>query len=620
MDQLETTMTTAIEKRSNRWIYLRIFLILLGLFAIYIGLPIENGLRHWVFEETKPIRFREDAERGFAWGKECLRIGYFNLYDDFARRSQDPSVWLDYAPLRLGVMSFWAKYNSYRFPDVNLYQNTFEFARPVLWFNCVIELVGIAGMFLLVRHWVRRQNPDLAKQNPNLGWVRAFIAAMLLWFSPAATISAYGWPTWDVWVPTFFIWAIYLACIDLWFLAGVVIGIGAMFKGQQLAVATLFIIWPIASGAPKRMFYAAISAITFLLLGVLFQYPLIGIISAIGLILSIGLIAYDAIRHGDWIRVLRWISGLVCAISIVVFGWMIRTPEGNTNWLSIGWILCCLAGAVTVWLFFPRSRRFKYLYALSLGFIVLLCVPFFGASSNWFEYGWRFGTTHFNQLIVGLPNNIPALLTKRFGYYNTETESIVFSITKGHWLGSPGAQINITLRMLMKSIFILLMIPCAISAAGLIKRNDPRFLVAICTPWLLFYMLPLQIHERYLLYFAMASTCFIALSNGMLLISLLTTIFSFAVTLNILLNPTRREQNAFEKPDSIFIQYGNELREYCNSLHPDSAWALVLVTLICLYYSYTSSRSIAAMKSPDVKLSDQSDRTIILDYATPHTR
>jgi hypothetical protein len=113
-------------------------------------------------------------------------------------------LWLDYAPLRLGAMTFWAWVNSHRFPGVNRYQESYEFTKPILYFNLGIEILMGVGLFLLARHWVRRSNPDA----PFGGELHGLAAALFAWVNPALVLSAHCWPTWDIWVAAFFIWAV----------------------------------------------------------------------------------------------------------------------------------------------------------------------------------------------------------------------------------------------------------------------------------------------------------------------------------------------------------------------------------------------------------------------------
>ena len=85
-------------------------------------------LRRWTWEKTRHVRFQHDIVNGFYWGSETLAEarqlspneistnswtaffrGYFALYDQVKREAYEKDYRLDYPPLRLLVMSIWAK-------------------------------------------------------------------------------------------------------------------------------------------------------------------------------------------------------------------------------------------------------------------------------------------------------------------------------------------------------------------------------------------------------------------------------------------------------------------------------------------------------------------------------
>lgn len=615
--------------------------------AMIVGLPIRGGLRHWVFEQTRPLRFREDVQRGFYWGRQALEQGYLNVYEPMKNQPPQADLWLDYAPLRLAVMTFWAKVNDRRMPGVSEYQNTFEFAKPVLWINTVVELCGAVGMFLLVRHWVIRRHlepgqPVSASDRLSGVWP-GLVAAMLLWFNPAMLLSGYGWPTWDVWVIAFFVWAVYLACIDWWFLSGLVIALGAMFKGQLLAVACVFLIWPLVSGSPRMILRLLLICLAAIALRLWLIEPagaaarVLGAIAGLVAILcAAGIVVLGAVG-AQWSAVLRWAGGFVFGVGAVTSGWMLRhAASGRLNPGAVTWVMavtlaipgaavgaaimrklssrtiapwiiaaamfamilaCSLgtsyrfhwqslalaAGAATCIILLP-PRNLGYIWAGAVGVALLLCIPMFHASTAWYECGWRFGPQHFDRLIVGRPNNLPALLVERYNFDNNgDANYPLFTIPAGVQFGWPAAHYRVTLKLLMGGLFVALMLPCAVTAAAHAQRNDKRFLVAITTPWLLFFCLPLQIHERYLLYGAAVAACMIAVGLGMTLLHILLSFASFTMILNILENPGRRLAFEWENPQSVFVRYGEWFREVCSAMHPDFAWAILLCTAVFFY-------------------------------------
>ncbi|CAN5580692.1 hypothetical protein BH10PLA1_BH10PLA1_17000 [soil metagenome] len=267
-------------------------LVIASIYAARAGLQ----LRRWTWSYTNAIHFYPDMNNGYFWGSQAGRPestpqGYLNVYDrvaSYAGKGDDsPEYGLDYAPLRLLLMSKWVGWTRANFPaspDTRGSQaqrsakadDQYKYYWPLLEFNTWIEVFGTVGIFLLTQHWSarrarreRKRASELDPATPRLGfggrmlrwldspkpfpgWIAGYIAALLFWFNPAVIVSAHGWPTWDMWIIPFFIWAVYLASVDLWFCAGLMIAVGAMFKGQQLFIAPMFVLWPLFAGQPMK--------------------------------------------------------------------------------------------------------------------------------------------------------------------------------------------------------------------------------------------------------------------------------------------------------------------------------------------------------------------------------
>jgi hypothetical protein len=111
-----------------------------SLFALLIIALFLGGiqLRRWTWEKTRHVRFQHDIVNGFYWGSETLAEarelspdeisanswaaffrGYFALYDEVKGEAYENDYGLDYPPLRLLVMSIWAKEVRTEFPGVD---------------------------------------------------------------------------------------------------------------------------------------------------------------------------------------------------------------------------------------------------------------------------------------------------------------------------------------------------------------------------------------------------------------------------------------------------------------------------------------------------------------------
>ena len=249
---------------------LLIFGILIAIFVLATSWGLR--LRGWAWDQTESIHYFPDINNGLFWGSQAIQPadnprGFLNVYDVIGRTAPPgddnlPSYGLDYAPLRLLLMSRWVRWVEKVDPAVVQHAEREHYGEPpgdwtapyatfapLLRFNNAMEMVACIGLFFLSRHWVIRGDKRFGSACPAGMWgaiIRPFrgcfagiIAMLLFWFAPAIILSTHGWPTWDEWIIPFFVWAIYLACIDWWFLAGLVIATGAMFKGQQFFVAPI---------------------------------------------------------------------------------------------------------------------------------------------------------------------------------------------------------------------------------------------------------------------------------------------------------------------------------------------------------------------------------------------
>ena len=226
--------------------------ILLGiiLLALLLG---GVALRRYSWQQTTHLRYQQDIANGFYWGNQTLvegrRLspeenpdswrafarGYFGLYDRVQASAYEDNYYLDYPPLRLLVMSIWAKQVRAKFPGVE--DGTPEYVEPLLSVNLLCELVTAAGIFLLVRLGVRRSSgatdSGLLHRLPptERGWVCGLLAASVAWLEPSLILDAHAWPQWDVWILPFYLFAAIAALTRRWFWCGCLLAVGGMLKG-----------------------------------------------------------------------------------------------------------------------------------------------------------------------------------------------------------------------------------------------------------------------------------------------------------------------------------------------------------------------------------------------------
>ena len=241
-------------------------------------------VRRQTFDLFDAIHFENDIRRGSMWGLICNGPeGFRNQYDKMdleADHWEQWSEWLDYAPLRLLVMTRWADWIRTTYPTAVaesppslVYRNvipfedrgsgrvdhleaSYQFHRPLLLFNATMDAIGAAAAFTLTRLWVRRSTQRSLgaisdRLSPFCGLWQGLAAGLVLWLNPTILIDAYAWPTWDAWIVPFFLLTALAASLEWWFVAGLTLGIGAMFKGQQLAVAPGLAAWALVVGGPR---------------------------------------------------------------------------------------------------------------------------------------------------------------------------------------------------------------------------------------------------------------------------------------------------------------------------------------------------------------------------------
>src|SRR5438874_9482253 len=179
-------------------------------------------LRRWIGDTTRHVRYQHDIVNGFYWGSEVLaearRLspdeasadswtafwhGYFALYDRVEDEAYENDYGLDYPPLRLLVMSIWAKHVRNEFHEVD--DGHSKLINHMLKFNVVFELLSAVAIFLLVRFCVRRSSRVTrsrflgALPVKDRASICALAAASVAWLEPSMILDAHGWPQWDVW-------------------------------------------------------------------------------------------------------------------------------------------------------------------------------------------------------------------------------------------------------------------------------------------------------------------------------------------------------------------------------------------------------------------------------------
>jgi hypothetical protein len=436
------------------------------------------ALRRWAWAQTENMHFVGDATHAFMWGSDTDSVGLFRRYRqirvDFG--DQPPMKWgLDYTPLRLTIVTIWAHWVNKHFDGSDQWDpdKSYAFHRPILMVNDVCEAAAAVGVVMVLR--LMRAISGQAQKPANLwqaaGHYSVFaIAALLVWFNPALILND-CWPQWDAWILPFFVFALYFAMRDWWFSAGLMLGIGAMLKGQILLVAPIFLLWPLFSGR--------------------------------------------------WLSAARVVFGLAMAMTVIAIPWTL-TSTGDIIFVSSG---ALVAASLLIYRRRWRKPLFQLLACAIFIAPVWLTPKLLSGDMSWFVLPFEYGPIKHPEIATVGTSNLAAILHEQ---WNWEAESPVeIPIFPGHW-------VEIELRVLLSAIYAVCLLICGIAAAVQWQRRSSRFLLAMYAPWVLFFAIMPYLNNRYLLWGAALFPLLIPLGLGMTLLGLLICVSSCAMLVEIM--------------------------------------------------------------------------------------
>ncbi|HEX8341687.1 MAG TPA: hypothetical protein VF624_12325, partial [Tepidisphaeraceae bacterium] len=182
--------------------------------ALVYGLSLRKSVWFW----TAGSHFKGDISSGLRWGLLANETGLFQFYDAVeGGKVLGAERWRrnDYTPLRLTVMTAWARWVKRHYPGVVVWRDDYDFTAPMLHTNTVAELASSVLAFLLIHLW-RVRADDAARpvgERPRAfrGVFAGLAGALLLWFNPAIVWNGHCWPQWDVWLVPFYLSAVLLA-------------------------------------------------------------------------------------------------------------------------------------------------------------------------------------------------------------------------------------------------------------------------------------------------------------------------------------------------------------------------------------------------------------------------
>jgi hypothetical protein len=374
--------------------------------------------------------------------------------------------------------------------------------------------MGMLALFIVMVASARGLPPRLAAV------ACAWVAAMMVWFDPITILNSNVWPQWDVWILPIYILAVLLASVNWWFSAGVLLGFGCMLKGQILLGGPILFLWPLFEGKWREALRIIIG------FGVgtsMILWP--WLLNSSGARTVFFAFMLSVVLYGDAVLVFRKILTM-------------RETHGHryrrTLYLVIFFALCCLTWMLLVgghWLvalallllslpipWFIRSGTIKYWTAATGVAALWLMAACLNGDFAWWKLGFAYGTVKHDQMQMGRGSfaSLPAILAQKYGWDLHQTVgNLAIGFGKFNW--SQDLDLKTSLAILY-GITLLFM---SFAAAMHSRRKDPRILIALCAPWLLFPIIMCQTSERYLLWPSAFSAALIAVSTGFSLLHVL---------------------------------------------------------------------------------------------------
>jgi hypothetical protein len=422
----------------------------------------------------------------------------------------------------------------------------------------------------------------------------ATVAATIAWINPASILDSFGWPQWESWLIPFFLIAAVLVSVDWWLTAGIVLGVGGMFKGQLFFIAPVLILCPLFAGwfgkFTRILTGVALGAALVVwpwlftnskaeayVVGVAFAAIIVGAMSFLRghLRFHLGRHAADVARRirkqeslepakhtvSKWLLSTAFLAVLAIAAVLPMLGY--RQQDWSTKLAMIGLTLLIL---LPTWFLRPRSLGFWL--ALVITASVWLAALSLNGSFSWWEVGFLYGTQKHQTMQLGDASlsNLSSLLDQR---YHWSLHDLVGSLHVP-WSSTP---IDLDIQSTSALLYAVGLLLASIAAGFHLRRNDRSFLIAITAPSMLMVALLTQMAARYTIFPAVIAVCLVGVGVGPSMLSLLCLIVSCIMLSNQLLR--------FD-PSTAPVMYS-----LTRSTFPDMGWMMLLLAGIFLVAAMT---------------------------------
>jgi hypothetical protein len=473
-------------------------------------------VRHWAWDECEHMHFVNDVSRALMWGTRADQEGVLGMYRGIREEYGDSPPMdsgLDYAPLRLLIATRWAHWVNQRFDSGDEWDpdKSYGFHRPLLMLNAACAAATAVGVVLVLR--LMRRISGGAGDSPDgiSGWIKEYfplvIAVLVVWFNPVLILND-CWPQWDCWILPPFVFALYCSMRGWWMGAGALLGIGVMLKGQLLFVAPIFVLWPLFSG--------------------------------------------------QWLAIPRVLAGYAISFTAIAAPWMLTT-RGDIILAAVGPVL-----AVPLLLFRRGWRRplVQTLAAFVVAAPAWVTPLVLHGDMSWFVLPYQYGAVKHPDIATQGTSNLPAIMHEQWSW---DAESEVDIPLPG------GRTIETTLRAVLSTVYAAMLVLVAVGAALQWRRRSGRFLLAMYTPWVVFFALLPYLNNRYLLWGAALFPLLFPAGVGLSLLGAVVCLCSAAMFLEIMCR-----FNSDSNPS---------LAAFTHGFYPGLGFAVVLIGGILVFNS-----------------------------------